>query len=127
MNPLCAGGEVHKSTLALKPRVEITRSPKQGYQWSHKKDLCTPNFCKKYLVTDPAVGDKRYKIYVTAFESHLIYHPPTKLRRGNVLNHVCLSICPQAGPCAGPQLPQTCSNLFIAKRRLSTTGRLAFD
>ena len=26
-------------TLALKPRVDITRSSKQGYQWPHKKDL----------------------------------------------------------------------------------------
>ena len=26
--------------LALKPRVKITRSPKQGYQWSQKKDSC---------------------------------------------------------------------------------------
>ena len=25
-------------TLALKPRGDITRSPKQGYQWPHKKD-----------------------------------------------------------------------------------------
>ena len=24
-------------TLALKPRGDITRSPKQGYQWPHKK------------------------------------------------------------------------------------------
>ena len=23
-------------TLALKPRGDVTRSPKQGYQWSHK-------------------------------------------------------------------------------------------
>ena len=30
------------STLALKPRADITRSPKQGYQWSHGKDLCSP-------------------------------------------------------------------------------------
>ena len=28
-----------KSTLALKPRVDITSSPKQGCQWPHKKDL----------------------------------------------------------------------------------------
>ena len=41
-NPLCAGKEVCKweSTLALKPRVDVTRSPKQGCQWPHKKDLC---------------------------------------------------------------------------------------
>ena len=29
-----------KSTLALKPRTDVTRSPKQGYQWPHEKDLC---------------------------------------------------------------------------------------
>ena len=26
-------------TLTLKPRADITRSPKQGHQWSHKKDF----------------------------------------------------------------------------------------
>ena len=26
------------SILALKPRVDITRNPKQGYQWPYKKD-----------------------------------------------------------------------------------------
>ena len=33
--------KAHKkgSTLALKPRTELTRSPKQGYQWPHKKDF----------------------------------------------------------------------------------------
>ena len=32
------------STLSLKPRGDVTRSPKQGYQWFHEKDLCPPNF-----------------------------------------------------------------------------------
>ena len=36
------------STLALKPREDITRNPKQGYQWPHEKDLCPPKtFPKK--------------------------------------------------------------------------------
>ena len=30
------------STLVLKPRAGVTRSPKQGYQWPHKKDSCPP-------------------------------------------------------------------------------------
>ena len=33
------------STLAFKPRADVTRRPKVGYQWSHKKDLgsqCSP-------------------------------------------------------------------------------------
>ena len=33
--------------LALKPRGDVTRSPKQGYQWSHKKDSCPPKIFKK--------------------------------------------------------------------------------
>ena len=32
------------STLVLKPRADITRSPKQGCQWPHEKELCPPNF-----------------------------------------------------------------------------------
>ena len=32
------------STLALKPRADITRSPKQGYQLTHEKDKCPPKF-----------------------------------------------------------------------------------
>ena len=31
-----------RSTLTLKPRADVTRSPKQGCQWPHKKDLCPP-------------------------------------------------------------------------------------
>ena len=39
---------MRESTLALKPRADVTRSPKQGYQWPHKKDLCpTKNLLKK--------------------------------------------------------------------------------
>ena len=34
-------------TLALKPRGDITRSPKQGYQWPHKKNLYPPKILKK--------------------------------------------------------------------------------
>ena len=36
-----------KSTLALKPSADVTRSPKQGYQWPHKKNLCPPKFLKR--------------------------------------------------------------------------------
>ena len=36
-----------ESTLALKPRADVTRSPKQGYQWPHKKDMCPPKIFKK--------------------------------------------------------------------------------
>ena len=31
----------------MKPRGDVTKSPKQGYQWPHKKDLCPPKFKKK--------------------------------------------------------------------------------
>ena len=29
--------QARKSTLALKSRADVTRSPKQGYQWPHKR------------------------------------------------------------------------------------------
>ena len=35
------------STLAMKPSTDITRRPKQGYQWPHEKDLCPPIIFKK--------------------------------------------------------------------------------
>ena len=34
------------STLALKPRANITGNPKQGYHWPHKKDLGPQNILK---------------------------------------------------------------------------------
>ena len=33
--------------LALKPRGDVTRSPKQGYQWPHKWTCVQQNFFKK--------------------------------------------------------------------------------
>ena len=40
----CAQAMKHneESTLAFKPRADVTRSPKQEYQWPHKKDWCPP-------------------------------------------------------------------------------------
>ena len=35
------------STLALKPRADVTRSPKQWYQWPDEKDLCPPKNLEK--------------------------------------------------------------------------------
>ena len=34
-------------TLALKPREDVTRSPKQGYQWPQKMDMCPTKFFLK--------------------------------------------------------------------------------
>ena len=31
-------------TSHLKPRGDVTRSPKQGYQWPYKKDYCNTIF-----------------------------------------------------------------------------------
>ena len=29
-------------TLALEPKGDVTRSPKQGYQWPHEKEVYSP-------------------------------------------------------------------------------------
>ena len=48
-----AGEKARKgSTLALKPRADVPSSPKQGYQWPHKKDLYPPKkFKTKSMLT----------------------------------------------------------------------------
>ena len=38
---------IESEVFAFKPRADVTRSPKQGYQWPHKKDMCPPKFKKK--------------------------------------------------------------------------------
>ena len=42
---------IRMPTLALKPRDDVTRSLKQGYQWPHKKDLCPPKIKKETNLT----------------------------------------------------------------------------
>ena len=66
------------STLALKPRGDVTRSPKQGYQWPHEKDLCPPKNKKKtFVFFSPA----SFEINVQTFYSF------TPLPRGGVNRH----------------------------------------
>ena len=43
--------QIRLPTLALKPRGNIIRSPKQRYYWPHKKNLCPPKIKKKTLVS----------------------------------------------------------------------------
>ena len=40
---------INLPTVALEPRGDVTRSPKQGYQWLHKKDSCPPKIKKKII------------------------------------------------------------------------------
>ena len=40
-------------TLAFKPRGDVTRSPKQGYQWPHKWTCVQQKFKKKYFFELP--------------------------------------------------------------------------
>ena len=48
MSPLCAGDEARRSTLALKPREDVTRSPKQGISGPTKRtDVLQIFFFKK--------------------------------------------------------------------------------
>ena len=64
------------STLALKPRADITRSPKQGYQWPHEKDLCPPKNKNKrmlqvwfkWFLSQPLLSYSRCNECTTDFE-----------------------------------------------------------
>ena len=48
-NPLHAGENARKPGIhpSFKPTADVPRSPKQGYQWPHEKDLCPPKIKKK--------------------------------------------------------------------------------
>ena len=48
--------QARESTLALKPKADVTRSSKQRYQRPHEKDLCPPKIFKKIQ----ASNDKRF-------------------------------------------------------------------
>ena len=50
--------QIRLPTLALKPRGDITRSPKQGYQWTHKKDICQCSHGKDTYL--PKIVEKRF-------------------------------------------------------------------
>ena len=53
-NLLCTGDKACKraNALALKPRVDITGSPKQGYQWPHKRTYLYPPKVKKSFLNE---------------------------------------------------------------------------
>ena len=51
-------------TLALKPRGDVTRSPKQGYQWPHKWTCVQQKFKKK---------NKRLEEFVLLEVTSLLY------------------------------------------------------
>ena len=52
---LCTLRRCRVRVEALKPRADVTRSPKQGYQWLHKKDLCPPKIKKKDFMFCPHI------------------------------------------------------------------------
>ena len=51
-------------TLALKPRGDVTRNPKQGYQWSQKMNMCMPKTCvnKKQQKKTPSFTDNSSRL-----------------------------------------------------------------
>ena len=48
------------STLALKPRANVTRNPKQGYQWPHKKGLMSFKKCRTLVLQSISVERTQY-------------------------------------------------------------------
>ena len=67
-----------KGILALKPGTDITRSPKQGYQWPHEKDWCPTKILKKpqrlAYSTELIIKSFRVLHQVLALISHLWWH-----------------------------------------------------
>ena len=54
------GEKAHKgSNLVLKPRADVTRSPKEGYQWLNEKNLYPPKKKKKKVAKSVCWNTKR--------------------------------------------------------------------
>ena len=78
-------------TLALKPRGDVSRSPKQGYQWPHKWACVQQKFKKK----KSNQHQQTRKISSTVISIPLHYHQRLRvLNIGYILNetntHVCM-------------------------------------
>ena len=69
--------QARESTLPLKSRADVTRSPEYEYQWPHKMDGCSQKSFKKSLVAQ----DMRlfYKTH------HQLCKELLKVKRGNSL------------------------------------------
>ena len=61
-----------KTTLAIKPNADITRSPKQGCQWPHKKDICPPTIKKSPVLLEI------HKMYYMYHIICVLYHENKK-------------------------------------------------
>ena len=68
---------MRKFTLDLEPMANVTRSPKQGYQWPHKKDRCPPKLLKKesmycrFVIYSLVHNEMRIQYYIfSSFELH---------------------------------------------------------
>ena len=61
-----------RTNLVLKPWADITRCPKRGYQWRHKKDLYPPKYLEKLLyriLTTPDEDISRHNSGVRPMEA----------------------------------------------------------
>ena len=54
-------------TLALKPGGDVTRSPNEGFQWPHKKNLCPPIIFKKMCIEHCGKGQTKETSHFTLF------------------------------------------------------------
>ena len=76
VNYICLCKKVNKREpiLALKPRGDVTRNQKQGYQWPPKRHASTKNFKKKkkrILIIKKLARKKMYSILVHPYPSNL--------------------------------------------------------
>ena len=70
-----------KSILALKPRADVTRSPSQRYQWSHKKNSCPTEFFLKKVSLKVSMVHLAVRMHCNWSSDHTIDHISIELNR----------------------------------------------
>ena len=71
-------------TLALQPRRDVTKSPKQEYQWHHKKNLFPPkNLFKKTISLRPgcASTDLIWVVFLERLDTNCVFYISRLIRQ----------------------------------------------
>ena len=96
-----------KPTLALKPRADISRSPKQGYHWPHEKDLQKNCHSKQLRNVDCVL----HKPILSKFYKCFSHHKPSTFLRSKTatFQKIILDVPPLILHCTVARFFSVCS------------------
>ena len=122
----CAQASKHASEgihPGFEPRADITRSPKQGYQWPREKDMCPTKIKKKNKTTSICISVKKAE----NFAIHCVVSLPTTyvVRRKIMFLIVCVILF-TGGTALGYVLSWSCQGVVEVHPVMVLGGRRGY-